>query len=91
MKRRDGGNVEEKVVETIFHRALSRVAPLVAPRPRLILAGETEDKGGTREEGKKGKREKIVNENHGRSGDLFKRRRASKKFIIVECFDSFQR
>lgn len=54
MKRREGGNVEEKVIETIFHRALSRVAPLVAPRPRLILAGETEDKGGTREEGKKG-------------------------------------
>lgn len=85
MKRRDGGNVEEKVVETIFHGALSRVAPSFNSRRR-----DGGQRGNARR-GKKGKRENIVNEDHGRSGDLFKRRRASKKFIIVECFDSFQR
>lgn len=56
--------MEEKVVETIFHGALSRVAPLVVPRARLILAGETEDKG-ERAKRKKRKR-KIINDDLGR-------------------------
>lgn len=56
--------MEEKVVETIFHGALSRVAPLVVPRARLILAGETEDKG-ERAKRKKRKR-KIINDDRGR-------------------------
>lgn len=50
--------MEEKVVGMIFHGALSRVAPLpLLARARLILPGEAEDKGGTRE--KKGR---IVND-----------------------------
>lgn len=45
---------KKKAVETIFHAALSRVrAPRSSPRARLILAGEAEDKGGTREGGEK--------------------------------------
>lgn len=49
--------MEEKVVGTIFHGALSRVAPLpLLARARLILPGEAEDKGGTREKGEKKER-----------------------------------
>lgn len=61
MKRREGGRKSR--VGTIFHGALSRPLPLLA-RGRLILPGEAEDKGGTREKEKRKKKkgERIIND-----------------------------
>lgn len=91
MKRREGGRKSR--VGTIFHGALSRPLPLLA-RARLILPGEAEDKGGTREKEKKKKGEKESSMTISWRDLFFSsggREPPWKNCIIVECFDSLAR